>query len=162
MIIRRRQDGGPLRELPPILMREIADHEADDGIKPRIVDADPDEYIVIMRGPKHLAAAHWRHPIMMIEETTSAEEIATSLAQAERFERNADWLEEHGEEIFAQHGGKYVCVAGQEPFVAASATEAIALAKAAHPEDDGRFLYRVPTEKTSWVYANYWSMVSVP
>lgn len=91
---------------------------------------------------------------MMIEETTSTEEIARSQAQAKRFERNAVWLEIHGDAIFAEHRGKYVCVAGQEPFVAASASEAIALAKAAHPEDDGRFLCRVPTEKRSWIYAN--------
>jgi len=135
-------------------MRESADHEADHGFEPRVVDADPDEYIVVMRGPKHLAGTRRRYPIMMIEETTSAEEIARSQAQAERFERNADWLEAHGDEIFAQHPGKYVCVAGQEPFVAVTASEAIALAKAAHPEDNGRFLYRVPKEKKLWIYAN--------
>ena len=47
-----------------------------------------------------------------------------------------------------------MCVAGEELFVADTPEEAIALAKAAHPEDDGSFVHYIPCEKLARIYAN--------
>jgi hypothetical protein len=108
----------------------------------------------IMRVPKQGSGMRNIPPVVMMTETTEPAELALSQEQVERFQRNANWLEAHGDEIFALHRGKYVCIAGEEPFVSDAASEALALAKAAHPEDDGRFLYRVPRDRTAWIYAS--------
>jgi len=107
-----------------------------------------------MRVPKEGSGMRHVPPVVMMTETTDPAELALSQEQVERFNCNANWLEAHGDEIFALYRGKYVCVAGEEPFVSETASEAIALAKAAHPEDDGRFLYRVPKAKTARIYAS--------
>jgi hypothetical protein len=65
--------------------------------------------------------------------------IARVRAQNERFERNSDWLEAHWADLLPQAFGKHLVVAGQEAFVADTSAEAWALAKAAHPDDDGSF-----------------------
>lgn len=93
-------------------------------------------------------------PTLIVEEITDPMVLEAARGQRERFDRNVAWLEAHGDEIFAQYRGKCICVAGQELFAADSAPEALALARAAHPDDDGRFVYRVPTEKLIRVYAN--------
>jgi hypothetical protein len=81
-------------------------------------------------------------------------EIARFQAQMDRFDRNCQWYQAHGREIFAQHRGKFICVAGQELFVGDSACAALALAQAAHPEDDGRFLHRVRKDGSPLIYAH--------
>jgi hypothetical protein len=86
------------------------------------------------------AAAMEKYPIVMVEDNLSPEELAQFHAQRERFNRNSAWLAAHGPEVYAQHKGRHICVAGEELYVADTALEAIALAKAAHPEDDGRLL----------------------
>jgi len=108
----------------------------------------------IMQVPKRGSGGASIPSVVMVMETDDPDELALSQEQVEQFNCNANWLEVHGDEIFALYRGKYVCVAGEEPFVAETASEAIALAKAAHPEDHGRFLYRVPKEKTAWTYAS--------
>src|SRR5262245_45714548 len=115
MIIVRRKDGKPPRARPPIIIEEVGDSGPQTGTGARIVDADPDEVIIIVRGPKRSDDPKWRPPIMMFEDEYGPEELARSQEQTERFERNAAWLEAHGDEIFAHHRGKYVCVAGLEP-----------------------------------------------
>jgi hypothetical protein len=108
----------------------------------------------IMRVPTRGSGMRNVPPVVMMTEATDPSELALSPEQVERFNCNASWLEAHGAEIFALYRGKFVCVAGEEPFVSGTASGAIALAKAAHPDDDGRFLYRVPKEKTARIYAN--------
>src|SRR5262245_44637799 len=85
-------------------------------------------------------------PVVM-EELTDAEELARARAQDERFERNWAWFEAHAAEIYARHRGKCLCIAGQELFVADTPEEVLALATAAHPEDDGRFTRYIPKER---------------
>lgn len=92
-------------------------------------------------------------PLVMYE-VTDPEEIAKANAQRERFRKNSDWLQEHVPEIYGQHRGKCICVAGQELFVADSGPEVIALARKAHPEDDGLLLRQIPREKMERIYAN--------
>ena len=91
-------------------------------------------------------------PIVM-EEVTDPEELAKARAQRERFDRNSAWLQAHITEIYARYRGKCICIAGEELFVADTPEEALALATAAHPEDDGRFLRYIPREKLDRIYA---------
>ena len=79
-----------------------------------------------------------KQPAIEMEEVTDAAELAKAHAQDERFEQNWAWFESHAPEIYARHRGKCLCVAGQELFVADTPEAVLALARAAHPEDDGR------------------------
>jgi hypothetical protein len=92
-------------------------------------------------------------PIVM-EEVTDPEELAKARAQRERFDRNSAWLQAHIAEIYARYRGKCICIAGEELFVADTPEEALALATAAHPEDDGRFLRYIPREKLDRIYTH--------
>lgn len=91
---------------------------------------------------------------LVMEEVTDPEELAKARAQRERFDRNAAWLQAHATEVYTRHRGKCVCIAGEELFVADTPEEALALAAAAHPEDDGSFVHYIPQEKLARIYAN--------
>jgi hypothetical protein len=88
-----------------------------------------------------------KRPTIIMEEVTDPEELARGQAQRERFDRNLAWFKAHASEIFPCHRGKYICIAGEELFVADTAKQAIALAKAAHPDDDGQFLHYISRER---------------
>jgi hypothetical protein len=93
-----------------------------------------------------------RVPVVM-EEVTDPAELARSRERNERFRRNLAWFEAHALEIGRAHRGKCICIAGEELFVADSPEAALALANAAHPEDDGRFLHYIPRERMTRIYA---------
>src|ERR671930_433565 len=93
------------------------------------------------------------HPII-IEEVTDPVELAKAQAQWERCDRNTAWLQAHASEIYPRYRGKCICIAGEELFVADTPEEVLALATAAHPEDDGRFLRYIPREKLDRIYAH--------
>ncbi len=99
-------------------------------------------------------------PLVMVE-VTDPNEIAKIKAQRERFRKNADWLQAHVPQVYAQHRGKYICVAGKELFVADTAPDVVALARTAHPEDDGLLLRYIPHEKLERVYAHSWALDAV-
>lgn len=102
------------------------------------------------------------HPTpLVIKEVTDPEELAKAKIQDERFERNWRWFEAHAAEAYTLHRGKCLCISGQELFVADTPAEVIALAKAAHPEDDGRFTRIIPKERTIRIYAHRWIVASV-
>jgi hypothetical protein len=86
-------------------------------------------------------------PKFVLEELTDPVELAKARARRERFDRNAAWLQAHADEVYSQNRGKYICIAGEELFVADSSPEALALGRAAHPEDDGAFVHHIPLEK---------------
>ena len=69
-------------------------------------------------------------------------------------ERNSDWLQAHVPEIYRNYRGQYIVVAGEELFVGDTVQEAVALAKAAHPEDEGRLTRYIPLKKMVRIYAN--------
>src|SRR5438128_6789095 len=92
-------------------------------------------------------------PLVMVE-VTDPVEIVKIRAQRERFRKNSDWLQAHVPQVYAQHRGKYICVAGQELFVADTAPQVVAMARKAHPEDDGLLLRHIPREKMERVYAH--------
>ena len=87
-----------------------------------------------------------RPPIVM-EEVTDPVELAKAQAQWERCDRNTAWLQAHASEIYTRYRGKCICIAGEELFVADTPEEVLTLAKAAHPEDDGRFVHYIPREQ---------------
>jgi hypothetical protein len=92
-------------------------------------------------------------PLAMVE-VTDPQEIAKIKAQRERFRKNSDWLQAHVPQVYAQHRGKFICVAPQQLFVADTAPEVVATARKAHPEDDGLLLRYIPRERTERVYAH--------
>lgn len=105
------------------------------------------------------AIAH-QDPVVM-KVVTDPVELAKARAQDERFERNWAWFVAHAQEIYATQRGKCVCIAGQQLYVGDTPAEAVALAKAAHPDDDGRFTRVVPTERVAHIYAYQRRMASV-
>jgi hypothetical protein len=92
-------------------------------------------------------------PKFVIEEVTDPEEIARARAQREQAGRNSAWLQKHWPELLPAARGKFIAVAGQEAFIADSAEEAWAMAKAAHPDDDGAIDQHVRPERGPRIYA---------
>ena len=90
-------------------------------------------------------------PPVIVEEKTDPVEIGRARKRRERFERNWAWLEQHAAEVYS-HRGKVISIAGQELFVGNSTAEVLALAKAAHPEDDGLFTRVIPSERGPRLY----------
>ena len=95
-----------------------------------------------------------QRPAVVMEEVTDPEELAKARAQDKRFERNSAWLQAHIPEVYSRYRGKCICIAGEELFVAETPQEVIALANAAHPEDNGKLLRYIPKEKVARVYAH--------
>ena len=102
---------------------------------------------------KEFSAGAW-HPSVVMEDVTDPLELARARAQDERFNRNWAWFEGHAAEWYARHRGKCLCISGQELFVGDTTEEVLALASAAHPEDDGRFARYIPRDKMARVYAH--------
>ncbi len=94
-----------------------------------------------------------KQPSIIMEEVTDPVELQKAREQDERFERNWAWFEAHAAEIYAEHRGKCICIAGEELFVADTPEEALAMAVSAHPNDDGRFTRLIPQEKIARIYA---------
>ena len=95
-----------------------------------------------------------QRPAVVMEEVTDPEELAKARAQHERFDRNWAWFQAHVPEIYSRYRGKCICIAGEELFTADTPEEVIALATAAHPEDEGRFVHYIPREKLVRIYAH--------
>jgi hypothetical protein len=94
------------------------------------------------------------HPALILEEVTDRAAIAQVQAQGERCARNMAWLQAHAAEIYPRYCGKHLCIAGETLFVVDTPEEVWALATAAYPDDDGRFLYYVSREALARIYAD--------
>jgi len=94
-----------------------------------------------------------RLPTIEMEEVTDATELAAAKRQRAQFDHNSTWLQRNIREVYANHRGRCICVAGGELFVADTASEAAALAMAAHPEDAGWFTRYIPKQKVARIYA---------
>ena len=90
---------------------------------------------------------------MTIDEITDPAELAWLQAQWEQAKRNSAWMQAHAHEIYTQHRGKFIAVAGEELFVADTPEEVHALARAAHPDDKGSLSRYIYPEKTKRIYA---------
>ena len=102
-----------------------------------------------------------KQPRILIEAVADPVELQKARAQDEQFERNWAWCEAHAAEIYAAHRGKCVCIAGEELFVADTPEEALAMASAAHPDDNGRFTRLIPHERIPRVLCHQWHVVCV-
>jgi hypothetical protein len=89
-----------------------------------------------------------------LEEVTDPDEIARHREGDEYFRRNSDWLASHWGDLLPGARGRFVAVAGQEAFIADSPDEAIAMAKAAHPDDPGLLIRYVIPERGWRIYAH--------
>jgi len=89
---------------------------------------------------------------IIVSAVTDPVELAKTRARNQRADRNSAWLQAHVPAIYANHRGQCICVAGEELFVAGTPEEAVALARAAHPEDDGCLLRYIPKEKLERIY----------
>ena len=89
--------------------------------------------------------------VLTMEVVEPADVNPQDRAQLERFKRNSDWLQSHWADLLPQARGKHLAVAGQEAFIADTPEEAWALARAAHPEDDGVL--------SQYVFPNTWPRI---
>jgi hypothetical protein len=94
-------------------------------------------------------------PKLLIEEVDDPAEVARHDALAERARQNSDWLQAHWPDLLAEARGKFIAVAGQEAFISVDLDEALAMANAAHPEDDGIQAQYVRPERGPRIYAHH-------
>lgn len=90
---------------------------------------------------------------ILMQELTDSGELAKARKLREQFDRNSQWLQSHIADVYTEYRGKCICIAGQEAFIGDTLDEAIALATATHPEDEGWFTRYIPLEKVAKVYA---------
>ena len=90
---------------------------------------------------------------IVVSEVTDPLELAKAHKRWEQADLNSAWLQAQVPEIYSRHRGKYICVAGEELFVGDDPREVVALAKAAHPDDEGALLRYIPKEKIERIYA---------
>ncbi len=102
-----------------------------------------------------------REPVFQIEEVNDPVEVARCMAQDERGRRNSDWLQAHWADLLPEARGKFVAVAGQEAFIADTHEEAWAMARKAHPEDDGALSQYVFPGKGPRIYACRWRVAGL-
>ena len=89
---------------------------------------------------------------VVMAEVTDPVELAKAQAQRERFDQNWAWFRNQATEIYERFRGQCVVITAKEIFAATTAVEAWAMARAAHAEDDGRFIISIPQEKVARVY----------
>ena len=92
-------------------------------------------------------------PVVVLE-TSDAATATPARAQIERGWRNAEWLAAHWADLLPRARGRFVAVAGQQAFLADTAAQAWAQARAAHPEDDGAILQYVRDSQGPRIYAH--------
>src|SRR5215471_17057670 len=93
-------------------------------------------------------------PTFIIEEVTDPNEIARLQAQDERQRRNGEWLQAHWADVLPQARGKFLAVAGQEPFIADTPAAAWAWIDATHPEDDGAIVQYIRPDTGPRMYVD--------
>ena len=114
----------------------------------------------LLREAERLFARRGLYQVTVREITDPKERVEVE-AWRGRADRNAAWLQAHAASVYPRHRGRHICIAGEEVFAADSAEEALALARAAHPEDDGRILRYIPRERVARIYADPRRVVSL-
>jgi hypothetical protein len=95
-----------------------------------------------------------RIPLVLEEAILTPAEVALMRARHERFDRNWAWFQEHIDEIADHHAGKVIAIVDEELFSAETSEAVLALARAAHPDDDGLFIQYIPSEQAYRIYAH--------
>ncbi|MEX2214057.1 MAG: hypothetical protein WD768_08020 [Phycisphaeraceae bacterium] len=99
-----------------------------------------------------------REPIV-ITEVTDPEEIRQADELRAAYDRNREWYHSHQREIVDQHKGKYVAVANEKLFVAATTEELFALIDTTFPRATGIYSTYVPRQRRLFIYAIQRTMV---
>lgn len=93
----------------------------------------------------------WRAPPIVgfveksVAERTGAQELRSQIAiNGSRWEQLAD-------EIFRNHRGRFVCISGGQLYSADAPEEVLRMARSQHPDDNGRIIRFIPTEKKARV-----------
>lgn len=89
---------------------------------------------------------------VLLEEDVDAGEIAEARFRRNSFDRNWAWFQLHAVAVYRKHRGKIICVTGEQLFVGDTTAEALALADAVHPDDEGRFTLIIPQEPMVRIY----------
>jgi hypothetical protein len=100
-------------------------------------------------------------PVFQFEVVNDPVEVERCKAQDERARRNSEWLQSHWADLLPQARGKFVAVAGLEAFIASSPAEAWAMARAAHPDDDGALGQYVFPGEAPRIYENRWRVAGL-
>ena len=93
-------------------------------------------------------------PACIIEEVRDPNAVARAYAQDARHRRNSEWLQTHWRDVLPQARGKFLAVAGQEPFIATTPAAARAWIDALHPEDDGALVQYIRLETGPRIYVD--------
>ena len=94
-------------------------------------------------------------PPEFTELPTSDEEQARQLAESERHRKNIAWFNAHAEDIYRDHLGKHICVAGEELFVGMDPTSVYVEALTKHPNERGAtFRWHIPTHSGPTIYTS--------
>lgn len=93
-----------------------------------------------------------REPAYTIEEVSEPNEVRRARAQAARHHLNSEWLQSHWSDVLPQARGKFLAVAGQEPFIADTPAEAWAWVDTTHPEDNGAIVRYIRTTAGPRIY----------
>ena len=91
----------------------------------------------------------------IFEEVSAPNDIARSQAQDARHRQNSAWLQTHWAEVLPQARGKFLAVAGQEPFIADTPAAAWAWVASTHPEDNGAIVRYIRLETGPRIYADH-------
>lgn len=104
-----------------------------------------------------------REPQRRVQIQLETDPVVLAIARAQdlRFAKNSAWLQARQADIYAQHRGRFICVAGEELFVADDSRSAAALGETAHPEDDGQLVRYIPRKKGQRIYANQRTVATV-
>ena len=89
-----------------------------------------------------------------IEEITEPSQIRRAQVQDARHRQNSEWLQTHWADVLPQARGKFLAVAGQEPFIADTPAAAWAWIAATHPEDDGAIVQYIRPETGPRIYVD--------
>ena len=91
-----------------------------------------------------------------MEEVTDLSVLRDARLRRAQFDRNYAWFQVHVADIYAQHRGKCICVAGEMLFVADTPQAAINQGRMAHPDDSGWFVHYIPKDRVARIYADQW------
>jgi hypothetical protein len=106
---------------------------------------------IIERAPP---GARSDRPPLIIEEVTDPAERARIQAVHARMRRNSAWLQAHWGDVLPAARGRFLAVACEEAFIADTPDNAWAMARAAHPDDEGALLQYVQPGTGPRIYAH--------
>jgi hypothetical protein len=89
-----------------------------------------------------------------MEEVTDSSDLQEARLRRAHFDRNYAWFQAHVADIYAQHRGKCICIAGETLFVADTPQAAINQGRSVYPNDLGWFVHYVPKDKVARIYAH--------